>query len=48
MTYKLKIYNKLNQNTILISFNSFFFNFVFTNAGVFSKTPQESLDNKNS
>ena len=46
VTYELKIYNKLNQNNILISFNLFFLNPILTNIGAFSKTPQESPDNK--
>ena len=48
VSYKLKIYNKLNQNTILISFNLFSLNPILITTGNFSETPQESPDNKDS
>ena len=38
VTYKLNIYNKLNQNAALISFNLSSFNFVLTTAGTSFKT----------
>ena len=41
ITYKLNIYNKLNWNTTLISFNSFLLNLILATVGIFSKTPQE-------
>ena len=48
ITRKLKICDKLDWNTIFISFNFSFFNPVLTIIGVFSKTPQEFPDNKGS
>ena len=48
ITYKLKIYNKLNQNIILISFNLFSLNFILITIGAFSETPQKSPDNGDS
>ena len=48
VTYKLKICNKLNWNTTLISFNLSSFNSIFVNIGVFSETPQGSPNNRDS
>ena len=43
--YKLRIYNKLNWNTTLISFDPTSLNSIFINAGISPETPQESPDN---
>ena len=48
VTYKLGICDKLNWNTVLISFNLFSLDFVLTTTGTFSETPQESLNNRGS
>ena len=48
ITYKLNIYNKLNWNAALVSFNLFSFNSIFVTAGTFFKTSQESPNNRNS
>ena len=45
VTYKLRIYNKFNQNAALASFDLSFFNSIFVTMGTFFETPQESLDN---
>ena len=47
-TYKLGIYNELNQNAALISFNLFSFNLIFATIGAFFETPQGSPDNRDS
>ena len=46
ITYKLRICDKFNWNTVLISFDPFFLNSIFANVGVSFETPQKSPDNK--
>ena len=45
ITYELGIYNKLDWNAALVSFNLFSLNSVFVTVGAFSETPQGSPDN---
>ena len=45
INYKLGIYDKLNWNATLISFNSISLNSVFTNIGASSETSQKFPDN---
>ena len=48
VTYKLGIYNKLNWNTVLASFDPSSLNSIFITADTSSETPQESPNNKGS
>ena len=48
VTYKLNICDKLNWSTALVNFNLSCLNPIFVTTGIFSKTPQESPDNRDS